>query len=89
MKTTILRYQVLIRKQGKNYIADVPTLGISDFGKTLELAKKNVQGAIRCHIEGLAKTNSEFLHYINVIASLAKQSSTGSPRSLHSLAMTP
>lgn len=59
MKTTVLRYQVVIRKQKGNYVADVPTLGISDFGKTLELAKKNVQNAIQCHIEGLIKTNSE------------------------------
>lgn len=59
MKTTVLRYQVVIRKEGKNYIADVPTLGISDFGKTLEVAKKNIHEAIKCHIEGLIKTNSE------------------------------
>lgn len=59
MKTTILRYQVIIRKEGKQYIADVPTLGISDFGDTLEKAKKNIQGAIECHIEGLIKTGTE------------------------------
>ena len=59
MKTTVLRYHVVIRKAGPNYIADVPTLGISDFGKTLEEAKKNVQNAIACHIEGLAKTKAE------------------------------
>lgn len=59
MKATIFQYRVIIRKEGKNYIADVPTLGISDFGKTLETAKKNVQKAIACHIEGLAKTNTE------------------------------
>ncbi|MEK7154781.1 MAG: type II toxin-antitoxin system HicB family antitoxin [Patescibacteria group bacterium] len=59
MKATIFQYRVIIRKEGKNYIADVPTLGISDFGKTLETAKKNAQKAITCHIEGLAKTNTE------------------------------
>lgn len=59
MKTSILKYNVIIQKQGKNYVADVPTLGISDFGKTIEEAKKNVQEAIECHIEGMVKTNSE------------------------------
>lgn len=59
MKTTVLRYQVIIRKEGKNYIADVPSLGISDFGESLEKAKKNVHSAIECHIEGLIKTNTE------------------------------
>ena len=59
MKTAVLRYQVIIRKSGGNYIADVPTLGISDFGKTIEQVKKNVRDAIECHIEGLIKTKSE------------------------------
>ena len=59
MKTTILHYQVIIHKQGKDYVANVPTLGISDFGSTLELAKKHVQKAIECHVEGLIKTKSE------------------------------
>lgn len=59
MKTSVLRYQVVMRKEGAYYIADVPTLGISDFGKTLELAKKNTKKAIECHIEGLIKTHTE------------------------------
>ncbi len=59
MKTTVLRYHVIFRKEGKNYIADVPTLGISDFGSSLDSAKKHVQKAIECHIDGLVKTNTE------------------------------
>ena len=66
MKTTVLRYHVVIRKTGSNYIADVPTLGISDFGKTLEEAKKNVQNAIAIHIEGLAKTKTEIPPQVNL-----------------------
>ncbi len=58
MKTTLLRYHVVIRREGKHYIADVPTLGISDFGTTVDLAKKHVTNAIVCHIEGLQKTGS-------------------------------
>lgn len=59
METTVLKYNVLISKEGNEYIAYVPTLGISDFGKTIDKAKKNVQEAIQCHIEGLIKTQSE------------------------------
>jgi len=59
MRTTVLRFHVVIRKEGKNYIADVPTLGISDFGTSLEQAKRNIQKEIECHIEGLVKTDTE------------------------------
>lgn len=59
MKTTVLRYNVLIKKEGKYFIAYVPTLGISDFGKTVDQAKTHVKQAIECHIEGLVKTDSE------------------------------
>lgn len=59
MKTKILKYNVLIKKEAQNYVAYVPTLGISDFGKTVEQAQKHVQEAISCHINGLIKTNSE------------------------------
>ena len=62
MKTTILRYHVVIRKTGRQYIADVPTLGISDFGKTLEETKSHIQAAIECHIEGLIKTRADVPH---------------------------
>jgi predicted RNase H-like HicB family nuclease len=58
MQTTLLRYHVVIYKEGNQYIADVPTLSISDFGRTVELAKSNVQSAILCHLEGLRKTNT-------------------------------
>jgi predicted RNase H-like HicB family nuclease len=59
MKTTVLKYNVIVRKQGKSFIADVPTLGISDFGETLDKTKKNIKAAILCHVEGLIKTKTE------------------------------
>ena len=59
MKDTILKYNIIIRKQGKSFIADVPTLGISDFGKTIVEAKKHIKEAIVCHVEGLAKTKTD------------------------------
>jgi len=59
MKTTALKYNVMIKKEGKYFVAYVPTLGISDFGKTVDDARKNVEAAISIHIEGLIKTDSE------------------------------
>ncbi|MDP1743259.1 MAG: type II toxin-antitoxin system HicB family antitoxin [Candidatus Amesbacteria bacterium] len=58
MKATVLKYEVIFRKEGKYFVAQVPTLGISDFGETIEAAKRNVQGAIECHIAGLVKTKT-------------------------------
>jgi len=58
MQTTLLRYHVVIHREGKQYIADVPTLGISDFGRTVSLARAHVRDAIVCHIEGLQKTKT-------------------------------
>lgn len=59
MKTNLLKYNVIIKKEGKFYVAYVPTLGVSDFGKTVEEAKKNVQDAIQIHVDGLVKTKTE------------------------------
>lgn len=59
MQTTILRYRILINKEGKQYVAYVPTLGISDFGKTIDETKKHIEEAIACHIEGLIKTGDD------------------------------
>lgn len=59
MQTTVLKYNVIIRKQARDFIADVPTLGISDFGKTLTEAKRNIKQAINCHVKGLIKTKTE------------------------------
>jgi len=59
MKTTVFRYNVLIKKEGKDYIAHVPSLDISDFGKSVEEAQKHVRQAIAIHLEGLIKTGSE------------------------------
>lgn len=59
MKTSILKFNVIIKKEGKEYISFVPTLGISDFGKNIEDVKRNTKEAIECHVEGLVKTGNE------------------------------
>lgn len=58
MKTNVLQYNVIIRKEGYKFVSYVPTLGISDFGKTIDQAKKHTYLAIKTHIEGLLKTHS-------------------------------
>lgn len=59
MKTNVLRYNIVINKEDDVYIVHVPTLGISDFGKTIDLAKNNTAKAIKCHIEGLRKSGED------------------------------
>lgn len=59
MKATVLKYNVLIKKEGKHFVAYVPTLGISDFGSSIDLAKRHVEKAIETHVEGLIKTGTE------------------------------
>ena len=59
MQTKLLSYNIIIKKEGNDYIAYVPTLNISDFGKSVTDAKTNVQKAIQIHIEGLIKTKTK------------------------------
>ena len=57
MKTHILNYRVIIEKESSTegivYVAYAPTLGISDFGKTVERAAANLEKAIRLYVETL------------------------------------
>lgn len=57
MNTKVLNYRVIIEKEkhkGKTVcVAYAPTLGISDFGKTVELAVKNIEKAIKLYLETL------------------------------------
>lgn len=62
MQTNVLKYNVYIRKEGKHFVAYVPTLSISDFGTTVDLAQHHVRDAIACHVEGLIKTGNEVPH---------------------------
>lgn len=52
-------YTIIIEKEIHNkkevYVTHVPTLGISDFGKTVEEALKNTEKAIKLYIETLAE----------------------------------
>jgi len=57
-QTHILNYRVLIEKEAYDdntsvYVTHVPTLGISDYGPTLEKALQNTQKLIQFHVESL------------------------------------
>ena len=57
MDTKVLNYRVIVEKekQGKGfiYVSYVPSLGISDFGKTVDGAVSNTEKAIKIYVETL------------------------------------
>ncbi len=58
MKKIVLNYNILIEKEkqpdGKYlFVTHVPSLGISDFGKTPDEAAKNTEGAIKIYLESV------------------------------------
>ncbi len=59
METKVLNYRIIIEKEkqekGYKYVAYVPTLGISDFGKTVESASTNITKAIKIYLETLVE----------------------------------
>lgn len=54
-------YRILVEKerQGKKevYVAYAPSLGISDFGSTIEKAVSNIEKAIKLYIDTLSELN--------------------------------
>lgn len=53
-------YRTIIEPDEKGYHGFVPLLrGVHTVGKTIEETKKNLDEAIRCHLEGLLKDNIE------------------------------
>lgn len=59
METKVLNYRIIITTEklhGKTvYNAISPTLGVADWGKTVEQAISHIKGAIECHIDSLVK----------------------------------
>lgn len=55
MNTTALNYRIVIEKEKQNrghvYVAYAPSLGISDFGKSIEEATINIEKAIKLYVE--------------------------------------
>ena len=57
MNTRVHSYRVIVEKESQKkgfvYVAYAPTLGISDFGKTIDEAVKNIEKAIKLFLETL------------------------------------
>ena len=57
MQTKALNYRIVVEKEKQNkgylYVAYVPSLGISDFGKTIDQATSNIEKAIKLYLETL------------------------------------
>ena len=63
METKVLNYRIIIKpgKEDKKtvYLAECPTLGVYDWGDTIDKALKNIREGIECHIESLVKDGEE------------------------------
>jgi predicted RNase H-like HicB family nuclease len=55
MEAKILNYKIIIEKEGKKYVAFCPTLGLSDYGKTIDQAIDRIKKLIKFHIESLSQ----------------------------------
>ena len=57
MDTKVLNYRIIVEKEKQNkgyiYVAHAPSLGISDFGKTIDEAVKNMEKALKIYIDTL------------------------------------
>ena len=51
MKDNVKTFSMVIRKEGKEFVAWNPDLDIADFGDTIEEAKKNLEDAIKFHLK--------------------------------------
>lgn len=59
MNMKIRSFRIIVEKErhknGFTYVAYVPSLGISDFGKTVDEAVKNIDKAIKLFLETLVE----------------------------------
>lgn len=66
METKVLNYRIIVEKEksktGEVFVSYAPTLGISDFGSTIELAVKNIENAIILYLETLLELKKPIPH---------------------------
>lgn len=55
MEKNLLNYKVTIEKEGEIYNAYCKTLGLADFGKTINEATSRITKLIKFHIESLSE----------------------------------
>lgn len=63
METKVLNYRIIIKpaKEGKKiiYLAECSTLGVYDWGDTIDNALKSTKEGVECHVESLIKNSEE------------------------------
>lgn len=64
MKTKILNYRIIIEPEkyedgSRVYVAQCPTLGISDYGDTIEAVLTSIKDGIELAVTSLAKEKKE------------------------------
>lgn len=64
MKTQVLNYRIIIEKEkyedGSNvYVANCPSLGISDYGDTVENVLASIKDGVQLAVESLAKEGKD------------------------------
>ena len=63
METKVLNYRIIIKQAKENgktvYLAECSTLGIYDWGDTIDKALKSIREGIECHVEALIKDSEE------------------------------
>lgn len=61
MRTKVLNYRIIVEKENQGshaaYVAHAPSLGVSDFGPTVDTAVSNIEKAIKLYIETLIELN--------------------------------
>lgn len=59
MKTKALNYRIIVEKEPQEteavYVAYAPSLGLSDFGATVDKAVANIEQAIKLYLETLVE----------------------------------
>lgn len=55
METKIFNYKIVIEKERNIYLSYCQSLGLSDYGKTIDEALKRMRNLIKFHIESLSK----------------------------------
>lgn len=63
METKVLNYRIIIKKAKETkktvYIAECPTLGVYDWGDTIDKALKSIKEGIECHVGSLIKDSED------------------------------
>lgn len=63
METKVLNYRIIVKptKEGRKtvYTAECPTLGVYDWGDTVETVLKSIKEGIECHVEALMEEGDD------------------------------